>query len=95
MLFINWNACAYDFLVFLFPYIELFALKNFEISLTSLGDLARIGGGNLSTLASLSIFFSPLLLDLARFNFGLNLDTIFCMKELLSLSAISESHPKL
>jgi len=45
-----------------FPLEEVIGLKNFEISFTSLGNLARIGGGSLLMLASLSfILFLPVL----------------------------------
>ena len=45
------EACAYNFFVVGF----LVFLKNLEISLTSLGDLARIGGGINETKVSLGI----------------------------------------
>jgi len=48
------EACAYDFFVVGF----LIFLKNLEISLTSLGDLARMGGGIDETKVGLGVTLS-------------------------------------
>ena len=74
---------------------SLLVLKNLRISFTSLSDLARIGGDNLSILTSLSIFFSPFFLIMMELVLGVNLCDIFCLKEFLFLSAKSKSRPKL
>jgi len=79
----------------LFLFAELVILKNFEISLTSLGDLARMDRDSFSMLAGLSIFFSSFLLLLRGLAFGVYLKATFCLKELLFLSAKSKSHPEL
>jgi len=86
VLFDEDNACTYDFLVFLFLFVRLFFLKNFEISLTSLGNLAEMGGGSLSILTGFSIFSLSLLLVLTGLSFEVNFDKTFCLKELLFLS---------
>ena len=78
----------------LFPFVGLF-LKNFEISLTSLGDLARMRGGSLLMLMGFSVFSLSLLLVLTRLSFGMNFDETFCLKELLFLSAIRKSYLEL
>ena len=49
------EACTYDFLVSFFSASWLFFLKNLDISLTSLRVFTRIGGGNLTKLASLLV----------------------------------------
>jgi len=46
------EACVYNF----FPLFSVFFSKNLEISLTSLGDLARIRGGRWKIEASLIEF---------------------------------------
>jgi len=53
----------------------MFFLKYFEISLTSLGNLAGIGGGSLLNVMGLSTFLSYmfLLLLLTSLVFGVNL----------------------
>ena len=60
--------------------MDLLDLKYFEISLTSLGDLAGIGEGSLSMLASLLIRVSCFLLFLSRLTLGVNLYVTFCLK---------------
>ena len=56
MLFSDFDTWVYDLLLFLFPFVELVILKNFEISLTSLGNLAGMGRDSFLMLASLLIF---------------------------------------
>jgi len=82
MLFSDFDTWVYNLLLFLFSFVELVILKNFEISLTSLGNLARMGRDSFLMLASLLIF-------------GIYLKATFCLKELLFLLAKSKSHPKL
>jgi len=61
-------------------------LKNFEISLTSLGDFVGISSRSFSTLTGLSVFFLSFLSMLIGFTFGVNLDDTFFLKELFLLS---------
>jgi len=70
-------------------------LKNFEISLTSLGDLVRIGGGSLSMLTGLVVFLFPFFPLLMRFTLGVYINEISCLNKLLFLSAKREFHPEL
>ena len=95
MLFPNYNIWAYNLPLFLFLFIELVILKYLEIFLTSLGDLAGIGSWSLSILAGLFMFFSPFFPVFIGFTFGVHLKNTFCLKELLSLSAISKFHSEL
>jgi len=89
------DTCAYNFLISFFPFVGLFFLKNFEISLTSLGNLAGMKRSSLLMLMDFSIFFLSLLLVLTGLSLGVNFDRTFCLKELLFLSVIRESHPEL
>ena len=73
----NW---AYDLAWLGVWLMDLLDLKYFEISLTSLGDLAGIGEGSLSMLASLLIRVSCFLLFLSRLTLGVNLYVTFCLK---------------
>jgi len=75
--------------------VGLVILKYFNISLTSLGNLARIGGGSLLMLTSLSVFLFSFLPVLTGFILGVNLNETFCLKELLFLSAIREYYSEL
>ena len=71
------KTCTYDFIVSLFLVSWLLFLKNFKISLISLGVFARIGGDNLMKLASLSdLLFLGLFLIL-----GANLDRNLCLND--------------
>ena len=69
---------------------HLVILKYLEISFTSLGDLAGIRS-SLLMLTSLSVLFSPFFSVLIELVLEVNLNAIFCLKELLFLSARSKS----
>ena len=86
------EACMYD--IFQLPFIwdNIFVLKNLEISLTSLAVLADIEGRNLSILAGLLLFLSLGLLFLTGLVFSVQWKDIFCLKELLLVSATNESY---
>ena len=74
----------------------MFFLKNFNISLTSLDDFARIEEESL--LKMVGLFASLLLLLLLFFTlltFGVNFDEILFLKEMLLLLAMSESYSDL
>ena len=74
-------------------FLSLFFLKNFEILLTSLGNLARIGRDSLEIEVGLSIFlFLLFLLLVPLLIFGVNWAFTFHLKEWLLLSVISLSY---
>ena len=52
------EACVYNLLWLILAWVGIFVLKNFEISLTSLGILTGIEGGSLLILASLLVSLS-------------------------------------
>jgi len=54
-----------------------------------------MGRGSLLMLAGLSIFFFSFFLVLTGFTLGVHLNDTLCLKELLFLSAISESYSEL
>ena len=85
------KAYTYNFLVSFFSVSLIPFLKNLNISMTSLGVFAEIGGGNFMKLASLSVNLSLLAVVLVSCIFGMNLDTTCCLKVLFSLSVTSES----
>ena len=64
------KVCTYDLPGLALAWDGFFILKNLEILLTSLGILAGIRGSNLSTLASLLVFFFLDLLLLTGLVFG-------------------------
>jgi len=70
-------------------------LKYFEISLTSLGVLAGMGGGSFLMLASLSKFFSSFLSFLRGLTFRVYLKDIFYLKEFSFLLAKREFYSEL
>ena len=91
----EYNAWAYNLLLFLFLFIELVILKNLEISLISLGNLAGISKGNLLMLTDLSVFFSSFFPFFIGLTFRVYLKDIFYLKELLFLLAKSKFHLEL
>ena len=70
-------------------------LKYFKILFTSLGNLAGIGGGSLSMLVGLLVFFSSFLPFFPGLTLRVNLYAIFCLRLFLWLLAIRESYPEL
>ena len=56
MVFLDFDIWAYNLSLLLSSLVEPVILKYFNISLTSLGNLARIGGGSLLILMGLFIF---------------------------------------
>ena len=83
------KACAYDF----FSLFSVFFLKNLEISLTSLEDLAGIRWERWEIEASL-IEFLPFFELLSLFIWGLNWAFTLHLKEIFLLSAMRSSHPE-
>jgi len=95
ILFPEYDAWVYNLLLFLFLFVELVVLKNLEISLTSLDNLARIGEDNLSMLTDLSIIFLSFFPFLIGLIFGVHLKDTFCLKELLFTLVKSGPYPEL
>ena len=74
----------------------MFFLKNFNISLTSLDDFARIEEESLLKMVGLSAsLLLLLLLFFTLLTFGVNFDEILFLKEMLLLLAMSESYSDL
>ena len=86
------DACIYDFLGWWGLFTDLIFLKYLEIWLTSFCDLARIGGGIFSILARIGLSTVLLLWLDSRGTLEVNLAKIFCLRVLVFLSAIRESH---
>ena len=92
---LSFNACMYDYLLNL--KVELateFLLKNFDFSKTLLLGLEGIDDRILEILVSLAeLSLTELLIALDFIVFMLNCETIYCLKDLLSLLAVNLSHP--
>ena len=86
------EACAYDLLVLLGPSTGLLFLKYLEIWLISFYNLAGIGGGILLMLAGVGLFTDLLLRFVSGIILGVSLSKIFCLRDLLFLSAINKSY---
>lgn len=93
---LSFDACMYDYLLNL--KVELateFLLKNFDFSKTLLLDLGRIGDRILEILAYFplaELSLTELLIALDFIAFMLNCETMYCLKDLLSLLAVNLSH---
>jgi len=86
------EAYTYNLLVLLELLVGLLFLKYLEIRLTSFCNLAGIGGGILLILAGVGLSTNLLLQFVGGMILGVSLSEIFCLRDLLFLSAINESH---
>ena len=76
-------TCAYEVTLALMLVADFVGMKYLEISFTSFGNLARIGGGIHLILAGLSALFFLFLLFFSKLTLGVNLKATFCLKLLL------------
>lgn len=88
----NFETWVNNFPILVFAWSRFWSLKYLKISLTSLEDLVEIGGGNLSMLTGLIVFFSSFWTFLMELTLEVHLKDIFCLNELLLLSAKRESY---